>query len=122
MGALTLGFGIIGVGMIGGWIWPLLNDFSNGLASPTAGAGIYTIIMGTGVVINGCLAGYFAKTKDLARHKDHVVMMLFWTLDPGLHRLYMWLMRLFCDCWAPEHTHGLGIAIAKLPANLTLIV
>ena len=31
-------------------------------------------------------------------------------------------MRLFGgDTWAPEQTAGLGIAIAKLPANLTLI-
>ena len=31
-------------------------------------------------------------------------------------------MRLFGgDIWAPERTAGLGIAIAKLPANLTLI-
>ena len=78
--------------------------------------------MGMGVIVNGTLAGLYAKRRDLAKHKDFIIMTVFWTLDPGLHRLYMWLMRLFGgDTWAPEQTAGLGIAIAKLPANLTLI-
>lgn len=123
LGWLSLATGVIGVGVIGGWVWPLINDFAEGFDSPNAGAGIYTMTMGVGVVVNGLLAGYFARKRDLARHKDHVLMTLFWTMDPGIHRLNMWLMRLFGgDTWAPEQTSGLGIAIAKLPANLTLIV
>jgi len=121
-GWLTLTTGILGIGLIGGIIWPLVNDFSDGLDSPNAGAGIYTMAMGMGVIVNGTLAGLYAKRRDLAKHKDFIIMTVFWTLDPGLHRLYMWLMRLFGgDTWAPEQTAGLGIAIAKLPANLTLI-
>ncbi len=121
-GWLTLATGIIGIGLIGGIIWPLVNDFSDGLDSPNAGVGIYTMAMGIGVIVNGTLAGLSAKRRDLAKHKDFIIMTVFWTLDPGLHRLYMWLMRLFGgDTWAPEQTAGLGIAIAKLPANLTLI-
>ena len=122
VGWITLATGVIGIGIIGGWIWPLIHDFSDGLDSANAGAGIYTISMGLGVVINGILAGHYARKRDLARHKDHVLMALFWTMDPGIHRLNMWLMRLFGgDTWAPENTSGLGIAIAKLPANLSLI-
>ena len=122
LGWITLATGVIGIGIIGGWIWPLIHDFSDGLDSANAGAGIYTISMGLGVVINGILAGHYARKRDLARHKDHVLMALFWTMDPGIHRLNMWLMRLFGgDTWAPENTSGLGIAIAKLPANLSLI-
>lgn len=123
LGWLSLATGVVGVGVIGGWIWPLINDFADGFDSPNAGAGIYTMTMGVGVVVNGLLAGYFARKRDLGRHKDYVLMTLFWTMDPGIHRLNMWLMRLFGgDTWAPEQTNGLGIAIAKLPANLTLIV
>lgn len=123
LGWLCLATGVLGIGVIGGWIWPLINDFADGFDSPNAGAGIYTMTMGVGVVVNGLLAGYFARKRDFARHKDYVLMTLFWTMDPGIHRLNMWLMRLFGDdIWAPEQTGGLGIAIAKLPANLTLIV
>ena len=123
LGWLSLATGVIGVGVIGGWVWPLINDFTDGFDSPNAGAGVYTMTMGVGVVVNGLLAGYFARKRDLARHKDYVLMTLFWTMDPGIHRLNMWLMRLFGgDTWAPEQTNGLGIAIAKLPANLTLII
>ena len=78
--------------------------------------------LGIGVIVNGTLAGRSAKRRDLAKHKDFIIMTVFWTLDPGLHRLFMWLMRLFGgDTWAPKQTADLGIAIAKLPANLTLI-
>ena len=123
LGWLSLATGVIGVGVIGGWVWPLINDFAEGFDSPNAGAGIYTMTMGVGVVVNGRLAGYFARKRDLARHKEPVLTTLFWSLDPGIHRLNMWLMRLFGgDTWAPQQTGGLGIAIAKLPANLTLIV
>ena len=122
LGWITLATGIVGIGIVGGWLWPLVNDFANGFDSPNAGAGIYTMSMGLGVVVNGLMAGYFAHKRDLARHKDHALMALFWTMDPGLHRLNMWLMRWFGgDTWSPEQTGGLGIAIAKLPANLTLI-
>lgn len=122
-GWLGLATGVVGIGVIGGWIWPMVNDFAHGFDSPNAGAGIYTMAMGVGVVVNGLLAGYCARKRDFARHKDYVLMTLFWTMDPGIHRLNMWLMRLLGDdIWAPEQTAGLGIAIAKLPANLTLIV
>ena len=121
-GWLTLTTGILGIGLIGGIIWPLVNDFSDGLDSPNAGAGIYTMAMGIGVIVNGTLAGLYARRRDLAKHKDFIIMTVFWTLDPGLHRLYTRLMRLFGgDTWAPEQTGGLGIPIAKLPANPPLI-
>ncbi len=122
LGWVALASGVIGIGVIGGWVWQLIHDFADGLDSANAGAGIYTMSMGAGVVINGILAGHYARKRDLARHKDHALMALFWTMDPGIHRLNMWLMRLFGgDTWAPENTNGLGIAIAKLPANLSLI-
>ncbi len=122
LGWFTLATGVIGIGVVGGLIWPLVNDFADGFDSPNVGAGIYTMSMGAGVIINWVLAGYYARKGDLARHKDHALMAIFWTMDPGIHRLNMWLMRMFGgDTWAPEQTSGLGIAIAKLPANLTLI-
>lgn len=122
IGKAALVCGIMGVGLFGGIAWPIVNDFNEGLTGPSVGAGLYTIIVGFGVIINGFLAIHCVKIGDLAGHKDHAMMMLFWTLDPGLHRLAMWLMRLFGDStWAPENTNGLGIAIAKLPANMTLI-
>ncbi|MDW3645430.1 MAG: DUF2306 domain-containing protein [Bacteroidia bacterium] len=122
VGYLAAGAGILGIGIVGAWIWPLLNDFSQGLESPTAGAGIYTILLGFGVIINGSLTIYHAKKQNLQLHKDFALMTLFWTLEPGIHRLYMWLMRLICwDCWSPENTQDMGIAIAKLPANISLI-
>jgi hypothetical protein len=50
-------------------------------------------------------------------------MALLWSLDPGVHRALMWTMRMLAwDYWAPENTSELGIALAKLPANLILIV
>ncbi len=123
VGWVALLAGILGIGLIGGWIWPLLNDFSGGLSSPTAGAGIYTMITGLGVGVNGILTIIYARQKNFAAHKDHALMTLFWTMDPGLHRLNMWLMRVIGgDYWAPENTAELGIAIAKLPANVGLII
>ena len=69
-GWLTLTIGILGIDLIGGIIWPLVNDFSDGLDSPNAGAGIYTMAMGMGVIVNGTLAGLYAKRRDLAKHKE----------------------------------------------------
>ena len=81
------------------------------------------MLNGLFIATNAILMVVYAKKGQLAKHKDHALMTLFWTLDPGIHRLYMWCMRLFCwDCWAPENTGDLGIAIAKLPANISLIV
>ena len=57
LGWLSLATGVIGVGVIGGWVWPLINDFADGFDSPNAGAGVYTMTMGVGVVVNGLLAG-----------------------------------------------------------------
>ncbi|MEM8890076.1 MAG: hypothetical protein AAGD28_19025, partial [Bacteroidota bacterium] len=86
------------------------------------GAGIYTILLGFGVIINGSLTIYHVKKNNLQLHKGFALMTLFWTLEPGIHRLYMWMMRLICwDCWAPENTGDMGIAIAKLPANISII-
>ena len=122
LGWLAAAAGILGIGIIGAWIWPLLNDFSQGFDSPTAGAGIYTILLGFGVIVNGSLTVYHAKRKNFQLHKDFALMTLFWTLEPGIHRMYMWLMRLVCwECWSPEQTMDMGIAIAKLPANISLI-
>ena len=46
MGATGRGIGVIGVllqgllgSAIGGWVWPLINDFADGFDSPNAGAG-----------------------------------------------------------------------------------
>ena len=112
----------LGISVSGGWVWPMWNDFANGLDSPSAGAGFYTMLNGLAIATNAILMVYYAKKNQLAKHKDHALMTLFWTLDPGIHRLYMWIMRLFCwDCWAPENTGDMGIAIAKLPANLSLV-
>ena len=113
----------LGISVAGGWVWPLWNDFANGLNSPTAGAGFYTMLNGLAIATNAVLMVVYAKKGQLAKHKDHALMTLFWTLDPGIHRLYMWLMRLFCwDCWAPDNTGDMGIALAKLPANVSLII
>jgi hypothetical protein len=122
-GWLALGAVLLGVSLSGGFIWTAIHDFADGLRGPFAKAGIYTVALGIGAAVNAVLTGVYAKKRKFLLHKDFALMTLFWTLDPGVHRLYMWLMRLVCwDCWAPECTSGLGIAIAKLPANLTLIV
>jgi len=123
IGWIAFGAVAVGISMSGGWIWPILNDFSNGLDSPTAGAGVYTILNGLAIAINASLMVFYAKKGKLAKHKDHALMTLFWTMDPGIHRLFMWLMRLLCwECWAPENTGDMGIALAKLPANVSLII
>jgi len=122
-GWIAFGAVILGISISGGWIWPMWNDFANGFDSPTAGAGFYTMLNGLAIATNAILMVIYAKKGRLAKHKDHALMTLFWTLDPGIHRLYMWLMRLFCwDCWAPENTGDMGIALAKLPANISLII
>ncbi len=114
---------LVGVSLSGGFIWTAIHDFADGLRGPFAKAGIYTVIMGLGVAANAVLTGVHAVRRNFVLHKDFALMTLFWSLDPGVHRLYMWLMRAVCwDCWAPECTSGAGIAIAKLPANVTLIV
>ncbi len=121
-GRVAVGFGLLGVAVAGGWVWTYLNDFSEGLTTPGARAGYYTIVLGVGVAINAVMLVVHARKKNFFLHKDFALMSLMWTLEPGIHRFYMWLMRWVCwDCWAPENTEGMGIALAKLPANLTVI-
>ena len=113
---------IVGTALAGGWVWTFIHDFSEGVNGPFFQAGIYTWIMGFGVAINTILAVVYARRKNFLLHKDHALMILFWTFDPAIHRLWMWLMRVACwDCWEPQYTAGLGTVFAKLPANLFLV-
>jgi len=113
---------LVGTALAGGWVWTFIHDFSEGVNGPFFQAGIYTWIMGFGVAINTILAVAYARRKNFLLHKDHALMILFWTFDPAIHRLWMWLMRVACwDCWEPQYTAGLGTVFAKLPANLFLV-
>ena len=114
---------MIGVSLAAGWVWTYFNDFVHGLWGPRARAGYYTVILGLGAAVNAVLLVVYARRRKFLIHKDFALMTLFWTLDPGVHRFFMWMMRMLTwDWWAPETTGGLGIALAKLPANLVLIV
>jgi len=122
-GWLAVTFAFVGIAVAGGWVWTYINDFSDGLTSPRARAGYYTVILGIGVAVNMIMLVVRAKQKDFLRHKDHAMMALFWILEPGVHRFCMWLMRWFGGpVWAPENTEGMGIAFAKLPANIFVIL
>jgi hypothetical protein len=121
-GWFAVAVGLLGVAVAGGWVWTYLNDFSTGFTTPRARAGYYTVILGVGGAANAVMLVVHARKRNFSLHKDYALMSLMWTLEPGVHRLYMWLMRWVCwDCWAPENTEGMGIALAKLPANLTVI-
>lgn len=122
VGRLALVALLVGVTLSGGWIWTILHDFREGFRDGNAGAGLYTMTTASAAAINLILAVVYARRKDFARHKDFALMAIFWTLDPGVHRLCMWGMRALCwECWAPECTSGMGIAMAKLPANVFLV-
>jgi len=122
-GWVAVGCVLIGISLVAGWIWTYFNDFVDGFTGPRARAGYYTVALGIGAAVNGVMLVVCAKRRNFLAHKDFALMALFWTLDPGVHRFFMWLMRMICwDCWAPENTAGLGIALAKLPANLVLVI
>ena len=115
--------GSIGISIAAGLVWTWRNDFADGVTSERGQAGLYTVIMGLGLATNIMMLVVTARRRDFAAHKDYALMALFWSLDPGIHRAYMWTMRMFdWDCWAPDKTSELGIALAKLPANLTMII
>jgi len=111
---------VVGVAGMGGFAWTIKYDF-DGTAGGT-GAGIYTVLLGVMVMFNVVLLVVKARRRDMPSHKDHALLAIFWTMDPAVHRLCMWLMRLFCwNCWAPEYTNDKGIGYAKQCTNLILI-
>ena len=122
-GWIAVGCVLVGVSLAAGWVWTYFNDFVDGFTGGRARAGYYTVALGVGAAVNAVLLVVYARKRNFMVHKDYALMTLFWTLDPGVHRTFMWCMRLlYWECWAPENTAGLGIALAKLPANLALIV
>ena len=122
-GRIAVGCGLIGISLAAGWVWTYLNDFRHGITDPRAAPGFYTVALGIGVAANVVMLVVAARQRNFLAHKDYALMALFWSLDPGVHRACMWTMRtLSWDTWAPENTSELGIALAKLPANLILIL
>jgi hypothetical protein len=122
-GWIAVGCGLLGLSLAAGWIWTYLNDFRYGITDPRAAPGFYTVTLGIGVAVNTVLLVMAAKKRNFMAHKDFALMALFWSMDPGIHRVIMWTMRMIdWECWAPENTGGMGIALAKLPANLFLIL
>lgn len=104
--ALTLGQLVIAV-------WTVKYDFAEGQWA----GGVYTLTLVVMAVFNiniGCLR---ARQKRFMEHKDHVLMALMWSLDPGFHRLAMWAAHL-----ASGHLDPVSLLeYAKLPANFTLV-
>lgn len=112
---------VFGIGLTAGIIWVVKWDF---VLEPTtnAAAGGYTIPLAVGISVNAFLAVKHARQKNFAKHKDHALMLLFWTLDPALNRAAQWLMRIFCvECWTRESTRGQSLSMAKLCANMFLM-
>jgi hypothetical protein len=65
------------------------------------------------------VAIHHAREKRTIQHKDHVLMALMWSLDPALHRLFMWILRL---C-APHRSNADRLLFfGKLPANAMLVL
>ena len=58
----------------------------------------------------------------MARHKDHALMALMWSLDPALHRLSMWLARLCMLSSDPSPDPDSLLTYGKLPANALLVL
>lgn len=81
---------------------------------------LYTFVLIFGASINGAVGIARARQKRIPEHKDFMLMATMWTLDPALHRLSMWLVRVmagpkrFLD---PDVLATLG----KLPANFLLV-
>ena len=60
-------------------------------------AGVYTIPLGLAIAINMFQCVRYARKKDFARHKDHAIMTLFWSIDPALNRGAQWMMRVLLN-------------------------
>ena len=83
----------------GGVIYTSIYDFRAGLGG--LAPGLYTLSLALATCANVFLSVYYARQRDLARHKDHALMALMWSLDPGVHRTVMWIMHAACsDCWS----------------------
>lgn len=73
---------------------------SNELKYVSAASGLgnfYTLLLCFGAAANMILGVLRARQRRLAKHKDHMLMAVMFTLDPAIHRLVMWTIRLFAS-------------------------
>jgi len=110
----------LGVALSGGILYTTIVDF--GAEDPDYGAGLYTYILGVVAWGNMTAAIVYARRRNMPRHKDHALMAMMWTLDPGVHRSMMWLMRLGCVSCYPTEGNWPLLVPGKLLANLFLIL
>eukprot|EP00966_Prymnesium_polylepis_P270815 6256301-Prymnesium_polylepis.1 len=103
------------VGMATAAIWTVKYDV---LIHGDAIGGSYTLLLVTCALFNILVAVHHARHRRTVLHKDHALMALMWSLDPALHRLAMWCVRLG---GAGPSSNKL-LRYAKLPANAALVI
>ena len=113
----------IGIVLCGSGVWTIYYDFINA-STRSIGAGVYTLILGGAAITNMSLSLWHARKREFALHKDFALMAIMWTMDPAVHRTFMWLLHLSCySCFSPKAFEGrpdsLNV-IAKMAANVVL--
>ena len=122
IGAVCL---LVGVAFAGGLVWTVHYDFCV-KESLSIGAGVYTIILAVAASANIIQAVRYARMRDFPSHKDSALMAIMWTMDPAVHRSFMWLLHIVCySCFSPASFVGRSDTlnvISKMPANVVLFV
>ena len=90
-------------------------------ATPESALGnFYTLLLAIGATVNMIVGIVRARQRRFAEHKDSMLLALMFTLDPAVHRLAMWTIRLVLG---GGKINALQLLIlGKMPANFVLYV
>jgi hypothetical protein len=82
---------------------------------------LYTFALILGATANMVLGIVRARQRCFADHKDAMVMAIMFTMDPAIHRLFMWLIRLVALLMGGVEVDADQLLIlGKMPANFFL--
>ena len=90
---------------------------------------IYTLVLVLGASINMLVAVVRARQRRFPEHKDGMLLAIMFTLDPAVHRLAMWTIRIIASIVSGKKMTdpttvdpGQLLILGKMPANFILFV
>eukprot|EP00040_Diaphanoeca_grandis_P025531 m.141563 g.141563 ORF g.141563 m.141563 type:complete len:327 (+) comp30194_c0_seq1:280-1260(+) len=87
---------------------------------------VYTLVLVLGATINMLVGVVRARQRRFPEHKDSVLLAIMFTMDPAVHRLAMWSIRLINSVATRETIADVDpvklLILGKMPANFILYV